>query len=137
MNILSSMLKFLIDSIGGVALPTTAQTITGAISEIFTTLSQVKTKQDNTKIVFANAPLGQLTFNSAGAAGGTIDVSASIPSGYTMIGAIPSASGYFGCYFYTCSAASATSVLVQILRVSGTQTTTSPVVKLVCVKNLT
>ena len=136
MNILSSMLKFLIDKIGGVALPTVAQTITGAISELYTTISQIKTKQDNTHIVFVNAPLGQLTFNAAGAAGGTFNVSASIPSGYTMIGAIPSAAGYFGAYFYTCSAASATTVLVQIFRISGTQTTTSPVVKLVCVKNL-
>lgn len=136
MNILSSMLKFLTDSIGGVALPTTAQTITGAISELYTTISQIKTKQDDTHIVVTNAPLGQLSFNSAGAAGGTFDVSSSIPSGYTMIGAIPAVSGYFGAHFYTCINASATSVYVQIYRGSGTQTTTSPMVKLVCVKNL-
>ena len=136
MNILSSMLKFLTDSIGGVALPTVAQTITGAISELHTTISQIKTKQDNTHIVFANAPLGQLTFNAAGAAGGTINISQYIPTGYTMIGAIPASSGYFGAYFYTCAGASPTTVYVQLMRISGTQTTTSPVVKLVCVKNL-
>lgn len=136
MNILSSMLKFLIDEIGGVALPTVAQTITGAISEIHTTVSQIKTKQDDTHIVVTNAPLGQLSFNSAGAAGGTFDVSSSIPSGYTMIGAIPATSGYFGAYFYTCTAASATSVYVQLLRISGTQASTSPFVKLLCTKNL-
>lgn len=136
MNILSSMLKFLTDSIGGVALPTAAQTITGAISELYTTISQIKTKQDNTHIVFANAPLGQLTFNAAGAAGGTINVAQYIPRGYTMIGVIPAMSGYFGAYFYTCSGASATSVYVQLMRISGTQANTSPVVKLVCVKNL-
>lgn len=136
MNILSSMLKFLIDKIGGVALPTVAQTITGAISELYTTISQIKTKQDNTHIVSTNASLGQLTFNSAGAVGGTFDVSSSIPTGYTMIGAIPAYSGYFGAYFYSCANASATSVYVQIFRISGTQTTTSPTVKLLCVKNL-
>lgn len=136
MNILSSMLKFLIDEIGGVALPTTAQTITGAISEIWTLLSQVKTKQDDTHIVLKNASLGQLTFNAAGAAGGTIDVSSSIPSGYTMIGAIPAYTGYFGAHYYSCNATSATSVYVQLMRTVGTQTTTSPIVKLICVKNL-
>lgn len=136
MNILSSMLKFLIDEIGGVALPTVAQTITGAISEIHTTVSQIKTKQDNTHIVSTNASLGQMTFNSAGAAGGTFDVSSSIPTGYTMIGAIPAYSGSFGCYFYSCAATSATSVYVQLFRISGTQANTSPVVKLLCVKNL-
>jgi len=136
MNVLSSMLKFLIDGIGGVALPTVAQTITGAISELYTTISQIKTKQDNTHIVFANASLGRLTFNAAGAAGGTIDVSSSIPSGYTMVGVVQGSTGYFGAYFYTCAGASPTTVLVQILRISGTQTTISPTVKLVCVKNL-
>lgn len=136
MNILSSMLKFLIDEIGGVALPTVAQTITGAISELYTTISQIKTKQDNTHIVFVNAPLGQLTFNAPGAAGGTISVAQYIPTGYTMIGAIPATSGYFGAYFYTCYAASATSVYVQLLRISGTQASTSPLVKLLCTKNL-
>lgn len=136
MNILSSMLKFLTDSIGGVALPTTAQTITGAISELYTTISQIKTKQDDTHIVVTNAPLGQLSFNSAGAAGGTFDVSSSIPSGYTMIGAIPAYSGSFGAYFYSCATASATSVYVQLMRISGTQANTSPLVKLLCTKNL-
>lgn len=136
MNILSSMLKFLIDEIGGVALPTVAQTITGAISEIHTMVSQIKTKQDNTHIVSTNASLGQLTFNSAGAAGGAFDVSSSIPSGYTMIGAIPATSGYFGAYFYSCYTVSATSVYVQLLRVSGTQAYTSPNVRLLCTKNL-
>lgn len=136
MNILSSMLKFLIDEIGGVALPTVAQTITGAISELYTTISQIKTKQDNTHIVFSNASLGQLSFNAAGAAGGTINVAQYIPAGYTMIGAIPAYSGYFGAYFYSCAVANATSVYVQIFRISGTQTTTTPIVKLVCVKNL-
>lgn len=136
MNILSSMLKFLIDEIGGVALPTVAQTITGAISEIHTTVSQIKTKQDNTHIVSTNAPLGQLTFNSAGAAGGTINVAQYIPTGYSMIGAIPATSGYFGAYFYTCFNDSATSVYVQLLRIIGTQANTTPYVRLLCVKNL-
>lgn len=88
------------------------------------------------KISVINAPLGTMTFNSAGATGGTVDVSSHIPAGYSMIGAIPASSGYFGAYFYTCSAASATTVYVQLMRISGTQASTTPVVKLLCTKNL-
>lgn len=90
----------------------------------------------NMKISVVNAPLGTMTFNSAGATGGTVDVSSHIPAGYSMIGAIPAASGYFGCYYYTCAAASATAVMVQLMRISGTQASTTPVVKLLCTKNL-
>lgn len=100
------------------------------------TLTEVQTALENTKAVVVNAPLGTLQFNSAGAAGGTISVAQYIPAGYTMIGAIPAASGYFGAYFYTCSAASATTVLVQLMRISSTQASTTPVVKLLCTKNL-
>ena len=91
---------------------------------------------NNTKLTVVNASLGTLTFNNAGAAGGTINVAQYIPAGYTMIGAIPVVSGYFGAHFYTCLNDSATSVYVQLLRVSGTQATTSPMVKLICTKNL-
>ena len=77
-----------------------------------------------------------MTFNSAGATGGTINVADKIPAGFNMILAVAAYSGYFGCYFYSCDAASATSVYVQLMRISGTQTYTSPMVKLLCVKNL-
>lgn len=107
-----------------------------AITELQSTVTELQNTVSNTKLIAVNAPLGTLAFNSAGAAGGTIDVSRYIPAGYTMIGAIPSSSGYFGAYFYTCSAASATTVLVQLFRISGTQANTSPVVKLLCAKNL-
>ena len=100
------------------------------------TLEEIQTALANTKVVVVNAPLGTLTFNSAGAAGGTISVAQYIPAGYTMIGAIPASSGYFGAYFYTCAGASPTSVYVQLMRISGTQASTSPVVKLLCAKNL-
>ena len=100
-----------------------------AITELQNTVS-------NTKLTMVNAPLGTLPFNNAGAAGGSIDVSRYIPTGYTMIGAVPMSSGYFGAYFYTCYAASATNVLVQLLRISGTQASTSPTVRLLCAKNL-
>lgn len=100
------------------------------------TLEEMQTALENTRAVVVNAPLGRLTFNSAGAAGGTINVAQYIPAGYTMIGAIPATSGYFGAYFYTCAAASATTVYVQLMRISGTQASTSPIVKLLCVKNL-
>lgn len=100
------------------------------------TLTEVQTALEHTKAVVVNAPLGTLTFNSAGAAGGTISVAQYIPNGFDMILAVQASSGYFGAYFYTCSAASATTVLVQLMRISGTQANTSPVVKLLCTKNL-
>lgn len=106
------------------------------VNDLQDTTNDLQDTVSNTKLIAVNAPLGTLPFNNAGAAGGTIDVSQYIPTGYTMIGAIPAASGYFGCYFYTCSAASATTVLVQLMRISGTQANTSPVVKLLCTKNL-
>lgn len=107
-----------------------------AITGLQNTVAGMQSTISNTKLIMVNAPLGTLTFNSAGAAGGTISVAQYIPTGYTMIGAIPSSSGYFGAYFYTCAAASATSVFVQLMRISGTQANTSPVVKLLCAKNL-
>lgn len=100
------------------------------------TLTEVQTALENTKAVVVNAPLGTLTFNSAGVAGGTVSVAQYIPNGFDMILAVQASSGYFGAYFYTCSAASATTVLVQLMRISGTQATTTPVVKLLCTKNL-
>ena len=100
------------------------------------TLTEVQTALANTKAVVVNAPLGALTFNSAGAAGGTVSVAQYIPNGFDMILAVQASSGYFGAYFYTCSAASATTVLVQLMRISGTQASTTPVVKLLCTKNL-
>jgi hypothetical protein len=106
------------------------------ITALQSTVTSLQNTVSNTKLIAVNAPLGRLTFNSAGATGGTINVAQYIPAGYTMIGAIPASSGYFGAYFYTCSAASATTVLVQLMRISGTQANTSPVVKLLCTKNL-
>lgn len=109
-----------------------AALITGLQNKV----TELQNTVSNTKLTMVNAPLGNLPFNNAGAAGGTIDVSRYIPTGYTMIGAIPAQSGYFGAYFYTCTAESATSVYVQLFRISGTQASTSPSVKLLCVKNL-
>lgn len=111
-------------------------TLQGAVTELQSTVTELQDTVSNTKLTMVNAPLGTLTFNSAGAAGGTISVAQYIPAGYTMIGAIPAYSGYFGAYFYSCSAESATSVYVQLMRVSGTQASTSPLVKLLCAKNL-
>ena len=99
-------------------------------------ITALQNKVDNTKLTVVNAPLGTLPFNNVGAAGGAISVAQYIPTGYTMIGAIPAQSGYFGAYFYSCAAASATSVYVQLFRISGTQAYTSPIVNLLCTKNL-
>lgn len=100
------------------------------------TLAEVQTALENTKAVVVNAPLGTMTFNSGGAAGGTVSVAQYIPNGFDMILAVQASTGYYGAYFYTCSAASATTVLVQLMRVSGTQASTTPVAKLLCTKNL-
>lgn len=124
------------DSIGSEAMGTTAITVKGAIKEHEDQIAALQDTVSNTKLMVVNVPLGTMTFNNAGAAGGTIDVSQYIPTGYTMIGAIPSTSGYFGAYFYTCFNDSATSVYVQLLRISGTQANTSPYVRLLCTKNL-
>lgn len=110
--------------------------VAALISGLQNAVTELQDTVSNTKLMVVNAPLGTLTFNNAGAAGGTINVAQYIPAGYTMIGAIPVVSGYFGAHFYTCLNDSATSVYVQLLRVSGTQATTSPMVKLICTKNL-
>ena len=107
-----------------------------AITELQSAVTELQNKVNNTKLTVVNAPLGRLTFNNAGATGGTINVAQYIPAGYSMIGAIPAYSGYFGAYFYSCAAASATTVYVQLMRISGTQAYTNPIVKLLCVKNL-
>ena len=125
-----------LNKIGDTAMGTTASTVTGAIKEHETDISALQNTVSNTKLITVNASLGTLPFNDAGAAGGAIDVSQYIPTGYTMIGAIPAQSGYFGAYFYYCAATSATSVYVQLMRISGTQPNTSPAVKLLCTKNL-
>ena len=101
-----------------------------------TTLEEIQTALENTRAVVVNAPLGTMTFNSAGATGGTINVADKIPAGFNMILAVPAYSGYFGCYFYSCAAVSSTSIYVPLMRISGTQASTSPIVKLLCVKNL-
>ena len=107
-----------------------------AITALQNKITELQSTVSNTKLTMVSAPLGTMTFNSAGAAGGTFSVAQYIPTGYTMIGAIPASSGYFGAYFYTCAGASATSVYVQLMRISGTQASTTPVVKLLCAKNL-
>ena len=133
---LSNTVSDISDEIGSVPMGTTAPTITGAIKEHEDQITTLQETVSNTKLIVINAPLGTLTFNSAGATGGTFDVSRYIPSGYTMIDAFRGYSGYFGAYFYSCSAVSATSVYVQLMRISGTQASTSPIVKLLCIKNL-
>ena len=110
--------------------------VAALISALQGTVTELQNTVSNTKLTVVNAPLGTLPFNNSGAAGGTISVAQYIPAGYTMIGAIPATSGYFGAYFYTCHAASATSVYVQLFRISGTQANTSPFVILLCTKNL-
>ena len=132
----TAAIKELVNKVGSTAMGTTATTITGAIKEHETDISALQNTVDNTKLTVVDAPLGTMTFNSSGATGGTINVAQHIPAGYTMIGAIPAYSGYFGAYFYSCAAASATSIYVQLMRISGTQASTSPIVKLLCVKNL-
>lgn len=110
--------------------------VAALITELQNKVTELQNTVDNTKLTVVNAPLGTMTFNSAGATDGTFNVAQRIPAGYTMIGAIPAYSGYFGAYFYSCASVSATSIYVQLMRISGTQANTSPVVKLLCTKNL-
>ena len=113
-----------------------AISVAALITELQNTVAELQDTVSNTKLTMVSAPLGNMPFNSSGAAGGTINVAQHIPAGYTMIGATPAYSGYFGAYFYSCVAESATSVYVQLLRIGGTQASTSPIVKLICAKNL-
>lgn len=64
-----------------------------------------------------------------------IDVTNSIPSGYTMIAVIPAMTGSYACYFYNASMYSSTSVSYQIGNRESSSKTISPKLVLVCVHN--
>lgn len=84
--------------------------------------------------IVENVDLGTLTVASTGGAGGTIDVSSYVPTGYKIEAVIPRNSGGFNFYFYSCNVASATSVYVQLFRVRDTTATVNPRVTLILKK---
>lgn len=84
-------------------------------------------------IKFVTKSLGSIAINAQGAAEKTADVSSSIPSGYTLRGAYCTKTGGYGVYCYSC-AATGTSITIQLFRASGSATTTTPEVMLICTK---
>ena len=120
----------LLGIIGTVAMGTSATTVKGAIKE-------VRTHDVGQSIQCTSFAFGNLQFDSSGAIDSTKDVSASIPSGYSLIAAIPFATGSYAAYFYSCGMQTSTSVRVRLFRGEWTSVTqTNPSVVLICKKNL-
>lgn len=139
----------ILDKIGYAAITTTAQTIIGAINELLTRISGLNTRMntaetnintirthDNNQALYTKiVTLGTYNFNSAGAAEATVSVAAHIPSGYTLIGAVPRTTGTYSAYFYSCSI-TGNSVWFQIMRAIAGATSCSPSVLILCKRNL-
>lgn len=136
MNILSSMLTFIAEKIGSTTMGTTAETLTGAIAENRADISELSNSINNMGVVAVNVSLGALDVSSSGVAGGTIDISESVPTGYSAIAAIPRNSGGYSMDFITCALIGSTSVYAQLYRRYGTATSVTPSVTLICVKGL-
>lgn len=120
----------LLGIIGTVAMGTSATTVKGAIKEI-------RTHDVGQGIQCTSFSFGNLQFDSSGAIDSTKNVSASIPSGYSLIAAIPFATGSYAAYFYSCGMESSTTVRVKLFRGEWTSVTqTNPSVVLICKKNL-
>lgn len=139
----------ILDKIGYAAITTTAQTIIGAINELLTRISGLNTRMntaetnintirthDNNQALYTKiVSLGTFNFNNAGAAEATVSVAAHVPSGYTLIGAVPRTTGTYSAYFYSCST-SGNSVWFQIMRAISGATSCSPSVLILCKRNL-
>lgn len=91
--------------------------------------------QDPEIIIVNSVSLGQITANQSGALTGTVDVSSSIPAGYSLAGVIPRSSGSYWCYIYACMVAAPSSVTIQMMRAMSSNTTTTPTVSLICKKD--
>lgn len=134
MNILSSMLTFIAEKIGSTTMGTTATTLTGAIAENRADIDTLSTSVDGMGVIAVNVSLGALDVSSSGVAGGTIDISESVPTGYHAIAAIPRNSGGYTMDFVTCALLGSTSVYAQLYRRYGTTTSITPSVTLICTK---
>ena len=136
--------KELMGIIGTATMSTSATTVKGAINELLnkinsanSSITTLNTHDSNQSIVCVSVAFGNLTFDSTGAINSIKNVSESIPSGYSMIAAIPFASGSYAAYFYSCGMESANTVRIKLFRGEWTSVTqTNPSVVLICKKNL-
>lgn len=84
--------------------------------------------------IVERVPLGTVSFNSAGAAEKTMDVSQYIPSGYKLAMAVPRESGNYGTYFYSCRIVTGNTVNIVLFRGTGSATSTTPTIEIICIK---
>lgn len=97
----------------------------------------LETKTNGMRVRKTLYSFGSLAFDSTGAIERIRDVSDSIPDGYTMIDAHMVKTGSYAAYCYTCEVVDSTRVHIQLFRPTFTSVTaTSPVIALLCVKNL-
>lgn len=116
----------------------TLNTLNSSVSTLSNTVNNLSTHDSNQRIAIRTANLGWMNFDSAGAINQVVSVASSIPAGYTMVAAIPFATGTYAAYFYLCGIETNTSVRVQLFK-SGDWTSvtrTAPSVVLVCIRNL-
>lgn len=116
----------------------TLNTLNSSVSTLSNTVNTLSTHDSNQRIAIRTANLGWMNFDSAGAINQVVSVASTIPAGYTMVAAIPFATGTYAAYFYLCGIESNTSVRVQLFK-SGdwaSVTQTAPSVVLICIRNL-
>lgn len=116
----------------------TLNTLNINVSTLSNTVNSLSTHDSNQRIAIRTANLGWMNFDSAGAINQVVSVASAIPAGYTMVAAIPFATGTYAAYFYLCGIETNTSVRVQLFK-SGDWTSvtrTAPSVVLICIRNL-
>lgn len=150
-NALKTRATNLENRVGTATLNTDNSTCTWAINELLVYINNLRTRATNLETRATNLEthdngqgircvsfsFGNLQFDSSGAIDSTKNVSASIPSGYSLIAAIPFATGSYAAYFYSCGMESSTTVRVKLFRGEWTSVTqTNPSVVLICKRNL-
>lgn len=83
-------------------------------------------------IIIENYSCGSNTVNSSGAIAKDIDVSASIPDGYKLVGVIPRSTGAWWLYFYNCAVVNDHTIRINLYRPTSSNTTATQVVALIC-----
>lgn len=97
-------------------------------------LNQNKIGSVSSYLTIAYFSFGALTANDSGAIESTKSVASVIPSGYTMKGVIPAQTGSYAFYFYSCIPSGTNSVKIMLKRASGSTTSTTPAVYVICAK---
>ena len=153
LNSIDGSISDITTEIGTASMGTTATTIRGAIAELKNDITSLQTRASNLetratnletratnvekksiKIVYYDLPT--LSFSPTGAVERIQNVSASIPSGYSLIGVIPAHTGSYSTYFYSCSVYSSTQIYVQLMRAGDSLASVTPKVALICVRSL-